>query len=245
MKIKGVNLVSDKITYRDMQLKAYEEYSSDFNIAKNICVGWWDAHEKYPYEQYLLEEFGDKPRFSALDFGCGIGRMIKRMDSLFAEGVDGVDLCAKNLEHAKRYLEPEYTGWLMRSDGLSCGPLHIDCEWYSFIYSTLCLQHICVHEIRHQILKDFYTLLANNGQCCIQLGYGWDNDIHWNDNFYEAEGTNSANDVSIPNENYFELIENDLKDIGFTNIKFKIKESPHPDLMNYHPNWLFIYMDKT
>lgn len=234
--------MSDKITYRNMQLKAYEEYSSDFSRAKNVCVGWWDAHEKYPYEQYLLEEFGDRPRFSALDFGCGMGRMIKRMDLLFAEGVDGIDLCVNNLTYARSYLGQNYSGLLLQSDGLSCPILN---NGYSFIYSTLCLQHICVHEIRHQILKDFYTNLSNRGHCCIQLGYGWDNGIHWNHNFYEAKGTNSANDVSIPNENHFSLIENDLKDIGFTNIKFKIKESPHPDLMNYHPNWLFVYMDKV
>lgn len=224
-----------------MQIKAYEEYSSNPDRAKNVCVGHWQAQERYPYQQYLLEEYGDRPRNSALDFGCGVGRMIKQMLTVFAN-VDGADLCENNLKYALDYLGPEYKGKLYKTDGISCS-ISADRQ-YDFIYSTICLQHICVHEIRHAILADFYELLAHGGQCCIQLGFGWDNEIYWNHNYYEAQGTNSAFDVSIPNTTHFVNIENDLKDIGFTNIKFKIKESPHPEIGKYHTNWLFVYMDK-
>ena len=58
-----------------------------------LCVGEFDAHESYPYEDYLLEEYSG-PRGIALDFACGMGRMMSRFKPLF-DVVDGVDLSAE------------------------------------------------------------------------------------------------------------------------------------------------------
>lgn len=229
-----------KEAYAQMQIAAYNEYSNTFEKAKKECVGWWEAHEKYPYENYLLARY-DGPKTKALDFGCGVGRMIKRMSKIF-DSVDGIDLSKNNLEHSKQYLGEGYTGELFLANGISCNIQKSN--HYDFIYSTICIQHICVHETRHQILKDFFRLLKNGGQVCIQVGYGWDNGTHWEHNIYDAKGTNSAHDFSIPDVSHFSRIQEDLIKIGFSNIVFNVRESPHPELKDYHPNWLFIYMEK-
>ncbi len=229
-----------KETYASMQIAAYNEYSSTFERAQKLCVGWWDAHEKYPYENYLLARYAG-PKTKALDFGCGVGRMIKRMSKIF-ESVDGIDLSKNNLEHSKVYLGDDYTGELFLANGISCNIQKSN--YYDFIYSTICIQHICVHETRYQILSDFFRLLKNGGQACIQVGYGWDNGTHWEHNKYDAKGTNSAHDFCVPDVSHFSRIQEDLIKIGFSNIVFNARESPHPELKDYHPNWLFIYMEK-
>jgi SAM-dependent methyltransferase len=230
----------DKETYRNMQVSEYNKYSTTYDSCKDKCVGNWDVHESYPYDEYLLELYTGKFN-KALDFGCGMGRMIKRMLSKFKQ-VYGADLIAKNLEHANTYLI-EYLDRikLYQTDGLSCS---IESNNYDFIYSTICIQHICVYETRINIIKDFYNLLNETGEICLQVGFGWDNGMHWGTNNYTATSTNAGNDFTIPNESHFEKIEKDLLNIGFKSVKFTLKESPHPYIKNYHPNWLFIHAKK-
>ena len=72
----------NRVAYRDMQIKEYSNYCQTYDGSFERCVGNWQAHEKYPYEKYLLEHYKGE-NFKALDFGCGIGRMIKRMLNVF------------------------------------------------------------------------------------------------------------------------------------------------------------------
>lgn len=230
----------NKETYKEMQVREYNNYSVTYDSCKDRCVGNWDAHEAYPYEKYLLENYNGNFN-KALDFGCGMGRMIKRMLKFFKK-VDGADLIKKNLEYSKEYLQNDMKDVnLYQVDGLSC---LIESSNYDFIYSTICLQHICVHEIRYNIIKDFYSLLNNNGSICLQVGFGWDNNVYWKSNLYNATSTNVGCDFCIPNVSYFKDIEKDLTNIGFKNIKFTLKESPHPEFTDYHSEWLFIHADK-
>lgn len=230
----------NKENYRDMQVREYNNYSETYDSCKNRCVGNWEAHEAYPYEKYLLENYSGKFN-KALDFGCGMGRMVKRMLNHFKQ-VDGADLIEKNLGHAKQYLVDDISKVnLFQTDGVSCS---IPSGDYDFIYSTICLQHICVHETRFNIISDFYKLLTEKGEFCLQVGFGWDNGIHWNSNVYEANSTNAGSDFCVPNETHFERIKQDLEKIGFKDISFTLKESPHPSFTNYHNQWLFIHAKK-
>lgn len=223
-----------------MQVNEYNNYSATYESCKNKCVGNWDVHELYPYDTYLLEHYNGKYN-KALDFGCGMGRMIKRMLTTFNR-VDGADLILKNLEYAKLYLDGDLDKVkLFNTDGLSCS---INSDDYDFIYSTICIQHICVHEIRFNIIRDFYKLLNESGEICLQVGFGWDNGFYWLDNKYNVSSTNAGNDFTIPNQEHFKVIEEDLNKIGFKDVKFTLKESPHPNIMNYHYQWLFIHAIK-
>ena len=89
-------------SYRKMQKKEYANYTKTFEDAKNLCVGNFDVHEAYPYEEYLLEHF-EGSQTIALDFACGMGRMMNRMMSHF-DFVDGSDISSENLSYAKKYL---------------------------------------------------------------------------------------------------------------------------------------------
>ena len=85
-------------THQWMQVQEYDQYSQSYADAKRLCVGMFDDHERYPYEKYLLEHY-TQPAARALDFACGMGRMMNRMLKHF-DHVDGVDLNARNHEYA-------------------------------------------------------------------------------------------------------------------------------------------------
>ena len=230
--------------YQKMQKRAYDGYTENFDDSKDLCVGSFDAHEKYPYEDYLLEHY-DGDYGSALDFASGIGRMMGRMHAHF-DIVDGVDLNSNNLEFAKTYLsslgikEERYS--LFLSDGIGVKGIN---KKYDFIYSTIALQHICVHSVRTEIFKDLSRLLKDGGQSCFQMGFGWDNKINWFDNHYTARSTNAGCDVTIPNSDHLDAITKDFELMGFRDIKYELKISPHPKLGDrYHPIWIFMHMRK-
>jgi len=233
-----------KVSYNSMQKEQYKKYTESFAKSAEICVGEFDAHEAYPYEEYLLEHYSGK-RGIALDFACGMGRMMNRFMPLFGT-VDGVDLSSENITYASRYLTENAHSAdkfnLYQSSGVG---VEIDKPGhYDFIYSTIALQHICVYDIRLSIFKDLFTLLKPGGSCCFQMGFGWDNGTHWFSNKYTARSTNSGVDVCIPHERDLESIRQDFEKIGYKNVKFERKLSPHPTGNNYHPIWLFIHMEK-
>lgn len=232
--------------YSTMQTKQYKKYSRTYEDAKTFCVGAFEDHEAYPYEEYLLEKYTGVPGH-ALDFGCGMGRMMKRMLDVFAY-IDGADLIQENIDYAKCYLTEENQiaekrYHLFKTDGLGC-KITVPHK-YDFIYSTICLQHIAVHKIRYRIFSDLHRLLKDNGQCCFQMGFGWDNGVHWFDNEYGARSTNAGLDVCIPERSHLPVIEKDFKGAGFKKVEFTIKPSPHTSNLNtYHPSWIFIHLWK-
>ena len=230
--------------YNAMQIKSYQNYTKNYEDSKNLCVGHFEAHEKYPYEEYLLENYSGK-KDTALDFACGMGRMMNRMLQYF-QTVDGVDLSIENIEYAKKYLHEKNINpkrySLYQSDGKGVKGIE---KKYNFIYSTIALQHISVYEIRKSIFSDLYNLLEDGGGCCFQMGFGYDNGVHWFDNNFVARETNAGCDVSIPNNFHLKLIAEDFKLLGYKDVKFDFKISPHPEFGDkYHPIWLFISLQK-
>jgi 2-polyprenyl-3-methyl-5-hydroxy-6-metoxy-1,4-benzoquinol methylase len=235
---------SGMASYQRMQQRAYENLTGNLDDSKNLCVGSFDAHQKYPYEEYLLEHF-EGQYGAALDFACGMGRMMHRMQKHFRV-VDGVDLSKNNLKHAVNYLtergisNEKYS--LFLSEGIGVKEIN---KKYDFIYSTIALQHISAHSIRTKIFKDLNSLLKDGGFCCFQMGFGWDNKIHWFDNNYVARSTNGGCDVTIPNSNHLDSITKDFEAMGFKDIRYEFKISPHPQIgSTYHPIWIFIHMKK-
>lgn len=229
--------------YANMQKKIYNRQTLSFLESKNLCVGAFTAQENYPYKKFLLEHYKGKYD-RALDFACGMGRMMRHMSNNF-QIIDGVDLVKNNLDYANTFLKDNGINSknfnLYHSDGLSV-KLPIENK-YDFIYSTIALQHICVHKIRLKIIKDLYEHLNQDGSMCLQFGFGYDNGIRYFDNFFAARSTNSGNDVCIPNENFLPLIEKEFLDIGFKKVIFELKISPHPLKGNlYHPIWIFIHL---
>src|SRR5688572_3583518 len=143
--------MSSEEQYIEMQRSHYEDQSRSVEDV----VGYYDWHELFPYETFLLNLRADvrKPLFSdtsdlvALDFGCGPGRMVKRMNKLFKR-CDGVDISQRLVEEARRQC-PESQFWVTNGNDLGDAPSSA----YDFVFSTIAMQHIAVHSIRMQILQ--------------------------------------------------------------------------------------------
>ena len=158
-------------SYASMQKNFY-----DSGVSCEDVVGNYAWHEQFPYETQLLYRNGDL-RFpllddysqkTALDFACGPGRMIPRMEKFFAK-VDGVDISQKMLEIARKNC-PTSTFYETMGSDLGGAPS----ATYDFIYSTIAIQHIAVRSIRMGILGKMAEVLKPRGAVCLQLGFNAD-----------------------------------------------------------------------
>ncbi len=162
-----MNMNKTKIDYINMQKNYYNRFETE-NDFKDRVVGNYNSHEKYPYKEWLLYENG-LPIFDtfsnkfALDFGCGMGRMIPHMSSAF-EQVDGVDIGENLIEYCKKNY-PSSNFWV--SNGNDCGDAYTN--HYDFAYSLLCFQHIASFDIRMEILNHIKSCLNDTGRYCIQM----------------------------------------------------------------------------
>lgn len=159
--------------YLNMQKNFYEA-----DIPVGAVVGNYAWHEEYPYETFLLFKNGDirKPIFDtfkdkvALDFGCGPGRMVKRMRLLFKQ-VDGCDISSRLLKEAERYCNNSggYNSKFYLTGGNDLGDAPKN--FYDFIYCTISMQHIAAHTIRKKILASMFAALKVGGKITLQMAY--------------------------------------------------------------------------
>ena len=104
-------------------------------------------------------------RRSALDFGCGVGRLTRALAERFDE-VWGIDIAPSMIELARKYDEhPDRCHFAVnaRSDLRLFGD-----DRFGFVYSSIVLQHI---EPRYQLgyLSEFIRVLAPGGLLVFQL----------------------------------------------------------------------------
>jgi SAM-dependent methyltransferase len=240
--------MNQKDKYLAMQKKVFDELASKSNYRtaeytlrndREFVVSSYAAHERFDYEKYLfywlVDETNDK---LALDYGCGPGRMIKRLFSRFRR-VDGVDISSKVLECAQQCCRDiPNKPILYLTDGQSLSM--IGSEIYDIVYSVICLQHICMYTIRLNIIKEAFRVLKYNGCFTFQMGYGIGHDkmIRYYEDYAEADSTNGAFDVCVlhPYE-----IAKDLIDVGFSDVRYVICPTGPGDI---HSGWLFVSATK-
>jgi SAM-dependent methyltransferase len=191
------------------------------------------------------------------EFGVGCGRNLDNISKLttWAE-IGGCDISHKNIEYSEKYLENINSNIkLYVSSGTDIGTQRKN--YYDFIFSTIVLQHICVHEIRFNILKCIYQSLKPGGEFSFQMGYDGDTKItgdvtihpeqirpanyatvKYSENYYNANKTNSYCDTRVDDEN--ELLD-DLKKIGFKLIEYNIRP---PWCDDKHKNWIYVRVTK-
>lgn len=80
-----------------------------------------------------------------------------------------------------------------------------------------------------------YKGLMNHGRISIQMGYGSESKdtVNYYANYYDALGTNRAQDVRIDS---YEQVKKDLEEIGFQDFEYWIRPTGPGD---YHENWIF------
>jgi len=226
--------------YTVMQKYVYDDQASLWSLKdKNPVVGFFDQHNSWnDYDVYLFKNIDTKDKI-ALDFGCGPGRNIVKFSKKFLR-IDGVDISQINLDKAHIWLKENNVTIpnLYVNNGVDLSCIAQDAI-YDVVFSTICMQHICVHDIRYSLFQDFYRLLKSGGDICIQMGYGArEYSSGYYDNNYDAIGTNSFCDTRVENP---DQLKNDLEKIGFVDFNFNIRPVGPGD---QHQNWIFFQAKK-
>jgi len=233
--------------YLNMQKVAYDKMAGNWQLnKKDPVVGSYDQHNNWKdYDLFLFKDIDTSGKV-ALEYGAGPGRNIVHMNNKFAR-IDGCDISQVNKN--KAILNANHNG-IRDFEYYVCDGKSIPCEdnLYDIVFSVICLQHICVHEIRNSIMEDIYRVLKPGGHFCWQMGYGGKPPVttkkrpyywcEWYDNIYDAVSTNSGYDVSILDENE---VKDDILKIGFKSFDFDIRPTGPGD---NHKNWIFMRAEK-
>lgn len=213
--------------------------------AKNRVIGEYKSHQAYPYEELLLAQhrkLGILPG-RALDFGCGPGRMILRMQPLCKQ-VDGTDISEKGLGFARQWTEGLPTQ-LFLTNGYDLSAVSSDT--YELVYSTIALQHIPVHETRMGLFREFLRVLKPGGRIALQMAYSDKpaeqraDHAEWTNNRYNVQTTNAGCDVLVTPAMTQTALD-DLQRIGFQNVEHALHPVPHPS--DIYTRWIFFYGQK-
>jgi SAM-dependent methyltransferase len=233
-----------KERYLLMQKNYYKRFDGKKEQDRSDCIGCLPENMNHNYKSYLLSKCSDKKNLAtqvALDFGCGPGRMIEQLSEVFAR-VDGVDINPSMLAAAKRLADEKgFKSLFFETNGQSIE--NIDKQEYDFIYSTICMQHICVHEIRNGLFTEFYRILKSDGRIAVQLAYteyeeAFEQHARWGENRYNVLATNSAHDVLVTSESIPDIL-SDLMKIGFVDLSYVITEPPLR--VGYYTGFIYVY----
>ena len=214
--------------YIDMQ-KTFYNIDGDLDHYKyNIVSDHWGYSQQQIAGFYsMLFDNQDHSEHVALDFGCGLGRFISVMHDRFKR-IDGVDLSSKMLEYAQSILASQNVKncTLQQNNGYDLS--NIADNTYDVVYSVCVLEHIAVHEIRHNYFKEFFRVLKQNGTLAVIMkgGSQYQNlskSSAWYDNCYDANVTNGGYDVRIDS---LLDVANDLFSIGFYDVGFLLTPTP-------------------
>ena len=232
-------MVSPDNSYTRMQKAVYAQQSQHWSFQnRDAVVGTFDLHNQHPDYQLLFQGI-DTAGKVALDFGCGPGRNIVLFNDRFAR-IDGVDLDPVNIENARKW-----------ADHHGCKPNLFLCsgvdlqaissEEYDVVFSTICMQHICVHEIRQNYWREFYRVLKPGGWVSVQMGFGANsqNSVGYYDNYYAATTTNRGCDTRVEDP---AQLAGDLEKVGFKNFRYVLRP-PGPG--DYHPQWIFFQAERV
>jgi len=228
--------------YSKMQENLYNELASQWSPGRDTVVGSFDKQNNWQdYEDYLWKDITNLKDKNVIDFGCGPGRNLVKWASFFNK-IDGVDISSINLEKAKIWisengLNPDNFN-LYKGEGMSIQT--VPSNSYDILMSTIAMQHICVYEIRFNLLKEFYRVLKKNGKITIQMGYGPSHpmSVDYYENFYDANTSNGGMDTRVENVNQ---LKDDLEKIGFSNFNYYIRPTGPGDM---HDNWIFFNAKK-
>jgi cyclopropane fatty-acyl-phospholipid synthase-like methyltransferase len=112
----------------------------------------------------LLADLPCLPTWNVLEIGCGVGRLMKPLCSLFAE-VHGVDTSIDYVKLSYSYLEGTQglVLWIENQN------LFIPRDYYDFVYSFLVFQHIRSVKVFKSYLSEVYQVLKSNGIFRFQL----------------------------------------------------------------------------
>lgn len=143
------NFIKD--TWRDIESS---DNWIDYILPKRSTDDFWDEGQAQAYE---IAKHYDINNDIILDFGCGIGRIIKFLKAKEKHGADASAKFLKNIDD--KTVETHY------SDGLN---LIKDYDYFDFIFSIMVFQHND-KKFHPTILKNLYKILKPSGKIYIQF----------------------------------------------------------------------------
>lgn len=235
-------MVKSDNKYTKMQQDQYDYESSNWSLSNiDSVVGSFNQHNAWEdYDNYLFKNINNTKEKIALDFGCGPGRNIVKFANIFNR-IDGADISDGNLKNVDFWCNHNNISFkpkTFKTDGINLS--NIDNNFYDIVFSTICMQHICVYTIRFNLLTEMFRVLKSNGNICIQMGFGTDHPraSDYYEDYFDATGTNGHQDVKITDVNQ---IKNDLEKIGFINFEYDLRPVGPGD---GHSQWIFFRATK-
>lgn len=227
-------------SYTQMQKSKYDDDASHWSLSeKDWVIGGYETHNDWPDYKLLFEGLLDLSSKRVLDFGCGPGRNLVKYAGVFSR-IDGVDLSEINLEKARVLIEDSLLDvskfTLYPCNGVDLA--NVPSATYDIVMGTIVLQHICVHEIRLNYLKEYFRVLVPGGTLTMQMGFGKSSyGVDYYANNYAALATNGGCDTRVDSA---DQLKGDLEAVGFTNFRYSIRPVGPGDS---HPNWIFFQAD--
>lgn len=103
--------------------------------------------------EFIQSHIADLRPRSILDFGCGYGRMMRRMHALWPNAkLHGVDLCREALDSVTDCGKPKLYTRIPKG-------LRVD-----LVFDCLALQHITDDTVFIEVVESFRALLTNSGR---------------------------------------------------------------------------------
>lgn len=240
--------------YSKMQQTFYNNKASLWSVNyRTPVVGSWEKQNSWAGYDKLWTNFDTEGKI-ALDWATGPGRNIARYWNRFAR-IDGVDFVGV-IAAAKRHFEGiglSNQPQLFITNGYNLQePDVVPSDAYDFVFSTIAFQHIAVHEIRYNYLKEFFRVLKSGGWVTKQMGFGtWPADstdsrsqyktVGYFDNEYDSPNTNGLCDTRCESP---DQIKEDLEAIGFRDFQYEITEPGWLGNDGPHPKWIFFRAQK-
>jgi len=227
-------------SYTQMQKRTYDRDASRWSLKEKYWViGGYETHNAWSDYNLLFTGIDSLSEKKVLDFGCGPGRNLVKYAGVFKR-IDGVDISEINLEKARILIQDNLLD-VSRFTLYPCNGVDISqvsTASYDILMSTIAFQHICVHEIRFNYLKDFFRVIVPGGTLAMQMGFGKSSyGVDYYANNYSALTTNGGCDTRIDS---VEQIKSDLEKVGFINFRYVIRPVGPGDS---HPNWIFFQAD--
>jgi SAM-dependent methyltransferase len=134
----------------------------------------WDSYTQRTISDIITDKVKSiqtyAPATTALEIGCGVGRLMKAMTKHF-DYVFGVDISAEMVAMSKEYLAVMEDACLTSvCDGKT---IPYRDNTFEFIYSVIVFQHIPYRDMIQNYIREIKRTLRDGGMCRIQTHKGF------------------------------------------------------------------------